>query len=148
MTSSLIFSFFHVFEKLKKLVGFSVDTYYIIGPKIRRHYGGFGNWPHGSFVSRQLATVRPPRNPFCLFLFFRSHVFHTGFSILVGGVVRYNFMYLPQGVTTRCRLSWLTNSALVFEPKCGGGGGGSCWVSTNEYSCAHGAQINFGDLTP
>ncbi len=25
------------------------------------------------------------------------------------------------------------------------GGGG---VSANEYSCAHGAQINFGDLTP
>jgi hypothetical protein len=23
-----------------------------------------------------------------------------------------------------------------------------CWVSTNEYSCAHGAQINFGDLPP
>ncbi len=28
-----------------------------------------------------------------------------------------------QWVTTRCRLSWLTNSALVYEPKCGGGGG-------------------------
>jgi hypothetical protein len=27
-------------------------------------------------------------------------------------------------------------------------GGGGCGVSTNEYSCAHGAQINFGDLTP
>jgi hypothetical protein len=30
----------------------------------------------------------------------------------------------------------------------GGGGGASCGVSANEYSCAHGAQINFGDLTP
>jgi hypothetical protein len=28
-----------------------------------------------------------------------------------------------QGVTKRCRLSLLTNSALVYEPKCGGGGG-------------------------
>ncbi len=28
------------------------------------------------------------------------------------------------------------------------GGGGSCGVSANEYSCAHGAQINFGHLTP
>ena len=28
-----------------------------------------------------------------------------------------------QGVTKRCRLSWLTNSALVYEPKCGGRGG-------------------------
>jgi hypothetical protein len=38
-----------------------------------------------------------------------------------------------QGVTKRCRLSWLTNSALVYEPKCGG----SCGVSANEYSCFH-----------
>ncbi len=46
----------------------------------------------------------------------------------------------------RCRLlvSWLTNSALVYEPKCGGGGRG-CGVSANDYSCAHGALINFGD---
>jgi hypothetical protein len=29
-----------------------------------------------------------------------------------------------QGITKRCRLSWLTNSALVYEPKCGGMGGG------------------------
>ncbi len=28
-----------------------------------------------------------------------------------------------QGATKRCRLSWLTNSALIYEPKCGGGGG-------------------------
>ncbi len=34
----------------------------------------------------------------------------------------------------------------LYEPKCGGGG--SCGVLVNEYSCAHGAQINFGDLTP
>ncbi len=42
-------------------------------------------------------------------------------------------------------ISWLTNSALVYEPKFGGWGG--CGVLDNEYSCAHGAQINFGDLT-
>jgi hypothetical protein len=52
---------------------------------------------------------------------------------------------MHQGVTQRCHLSWLTNSALVYEPKRGVGG---CGVSANEYSCAHGAQINFGDLTP
>jgi hypothetical protein len=46
-------------------------------------------------------------------------------------------------ITKRCRLSWLTNSALVYEPKCGGEG-----VSTKEYSCAHGAQINHGNITP
>jgi hypothetical protein len=32
-----------------------------------------------------------------------------------------------------------------MSPNTGGGGGG-CGVSANEYSCAHGAQINFGDL--
>ncbi len=53
---------------------------------------------------------------------------------------------VAQGVTNRCRLSWLTNSAIVYEPKCGGGGlwGLSQWVL---YSYAYGAQINF-DLTP
>ncbi len=34
----------------------------------------------------------------------------------------------PQGVTKRCRLSWLTNSALVYEPKCVG----CCGVSADE----------------
>jgi len=33
------------------------------------------------------------------------------------------FKYMqPLGVTKRCRLSWLTNGALVYEPKCGGRG--------------------------
>jgi hypothetical protein len=54
---------------------------------------------------------------------------------------------VSQRVTKFCRLSWLTNSALVYEPICVGGGGG-CGVSANEYSSADGAQINFRDLTP
>ncbi len=41
---------------------------------------------------------------------------------------------VPQGVTKGCRLSWVTNSGLVYKPKCGGGGSG---VSANEYSCTH-----------
>jgi hypothetical protein len=28
-----------------------------------------------------------------------------------------------KGVTKKCRLSWLTNSAVVYEPKCWGRGG-------------------------
>jgi hypothetical protein len=31
---------------------------------------------------------------------------------------------MAAGVTKRCRLSWLTNNALVYEPKCWVGGGG------------------------
>jgi hypothetical protein len=46
------------------------------------------------------------------------------------------FVLPLQGVIKRCRLSWLTNSALVYEPKCGGAGGGSCGVSANEYCTA------------
>jgi hypothetical protein len=34
---------------------------------------------------------------------------------------------------------WHPRIIVVYEPKCGG--------SANEYSCAHGALINFGDLT-
>ncbi len=61
----------------------------------------------------------------------------------------YYQLILYQGVTKRCRLSWLPDSALVYEPKYGGMGGRGGWgVSANECSCAHGAQINFRDLTP
>jgi hypothetical protein len=35
-----------------------------------------------------------------------------------------------------------------MNPNAGKGGGGGRGASDNEYSCAHGAQINFGDLTP
>jgi hypothetical protein len=45
-----------------------------------------------------------------------------------------------RGFTKRCRLSWLTNSSLVYEPKCGGGGDARSQLYT-------GAQINFRDLT-
>jgi hypothetical protein len=47
--------------------------------------------------------------------------------------------YRCQGVTKRCRLSWLTNKALMRWGV--GGWGGDCWVSAN------GEQIYFGDLT-
>ncbi len=35
-----------------------------------------------------------------------------------------------------------------MSPNAGGRGGGGFGVPANEYSWAHGAQINFGDLTP
>jgi hypothetical protein len=41
-----------------------------------------------------------------------------------------------QGVTKRCRLSLLTNSALVIQVQMRGEGG-SCGVSANEHSSAH-----------
>jgi hypothetical protein len=48
----------------------------------------------------------------------------------------------------KCRLSWLTNCAVVYEHKCGRRGG-VAWsqpmMSNDEYSCTQ-AQINFGDL--
>jgi hypothetical protein len=51
-----------------------------------------------------------------------------------------------KGVTKRCRLSWLTNSALVYEPKCWGGGG-ELRVLSQLVQLYTGAQINFDDLT-
>jgi hypothetical protein len=46
-----------------------------------------------------------------------------------------------QEVTKRCRLSWLTNSALVYESKCGGTGG-SCGGLSQRVQLFIGAQIN------
>jgi hypothetical protein len=43
---------------------------------------------------------------------------------------------VPRGVTKRCRLSLLTNSALLIRVQMRGEGG-SCGVSANEHSCAH-----------
>jgi hypothetical protein len=43
------------------------------------------------------------------------------------------FMCCAQGITQSCRLFWLTNSDLLYEPKCGGNvGGGGCGISGNE----------------
>jgi hypothetical protein len=58
--------------------------------------------------------------------------------------------YLVQGVTKRCRLSWLTNSAPAYtSPNAGGWRvAGSQPMSKAVRIMWHGAQINFGDLTP
>ncbi len=75
----------------------------------------------------------------------RNHIFlYPGKNNVTGRTKYFLSSLLPsgwlmadagrQGVTKRCSLSWLTNRALVFEPKCGGGGS---WVeSANEYSSA------------
>ncbi len=55
------------------------------------------------------------------------------------------FSRIP-GVAKRCRLSWQTNSALVFEPK-GGGSGGLGGLSQWEQLCKR-SPINFGNPTP
>ncbi len=40
------------------------------------------------------------------------------------------------GTTKGCRLSWLTKSALVYEPKCVGGGGGGGVAGSQPMSSA------------
>jgi hypothetical protein len=52
--------------------------------------------------------VRPPEAKFRIRVRIKSK-----FNWPVGSV---------QGVAQRCRLSWLTNSALIYEHKCGGRG--------------------------
>jgi hypothetical protein len=46
------------------------------------------------------------------------------------GPSRISDLRYTQRVSKRCRLSWLTSCALVYEPKCGGRGS---QVSANEY---------------
>ena len=48
--------------------------------------------------------------------FIANKIFGGGIS---GPVLEFKVQNM-QGVTKRCRLSWLTNSALVYEPKCEG----------------------------
>jgi hypothetical protein len=79
--------------------------------KIRPHFGSFW-WknpasivpricPELTFLSGPFLVKRPNIRPVC-------------------SAARKEFPY--QGVTNRCRLSWLTNRALVCEFKCGGRG--------------------------
>ncbi len=55
---------------------------------------------------------------------------------------RSHVLTCSQGVTKRCCLYWLANSALQYKPKRGGGGG----VAGSQPM--RGAQINIGDLNP
>ncbi len=79
----------------------------------------------GSFVRLFYTTLRESRSKPA-----------TLFPLLV-----YNSLQNSQGVTKRCRLSLLTNSAFVIRVQMRGegarGGVPSCGVSANEYSCAH-----------
>jgi hypothetical protein len=51
-----------------------------------------------------------------------SPVFETGWAPNLEFSIVKVFDDITQEVTMRCRLSWLTTSALVYEPKCGGRG--------------------------
>jgi hypothetical protein len=62
-------------------------------------------------------------------------VLHTVFGCEVG------ILLICYKVTKRCRLSWLANIAIIYEPKCGGRGG----VEGSQLYT--GDQINFGELT-
>ncbi len=48
-------------------------------------------------------TQKKQKKPLGWFFFLKTRVFSN-----------------PDYVGTRCRLAWLTNSALLYEPKCGG----------------------------
>ncbi len=55
-------------------------------------------------------------------------------------------VYWDQGVSKRCRLLGWPRTPSYMSPNVGRGGCGGDLA--NKYSCAHGIQINFGDLTP
>ncbi len=75
--------------------------------------------PEPEFVNISRAQESIPRNRF------------------LGSLIVYK-IGLSQGVTKRCRLSWLTNNALAYEPKCGRGGlAGSQPMSTAVHRSPH-----------
>ncbi len=102
---------------------------------------GHVRWEDWQVVCR-LCWLKRERSGFCLRPLMRKAAVslpHTYSAVLICG---------GQGVTRRCRLSWLTRAPLVYEPKCGGGGCGSQPMRTAVHITWHGAQINFGDLAP
>ncbi len=64
--------------------------------------------PKQNYISSQLGQLSPPSSD-------DGEAFYSFSSSWEG---------CCQGVTKRCRLSWLTNCTLVYEPKCWGRGGG------------------------
>jgi hypothetical protein len=56
---------------------------------------------------------------------------HMPFFLMLGQRKQVRGFCSYQGVTKKCRLSWLTNSALEYGPKYGERG--CCEVSANEY---------------
>jgi hypothetical protein len=102
--------------------------------------GGCGCTVRVPTRSRPLKKILLSLLQYCVSGMFIYRIPDPHFSISDPGSMVQN-----RGVTKIWRLSLLTNSALVYEPKCGGGE--SCGVPANEYSCAPRSPNNFGDLT-
>ncbi len=110
-------------------------------------------WIFSSFSSHSLS---PFFISFRIYLFslrlslFLSYVHHVYFlSIFSFTSCAFPFSWGSQRDVVYLHLGCLTNSALVYESKCGGRGGGCCGFSANKNTpVPNGAQINFGDLTP
>ncbi len=68
---------------------------------------------------------------------------HAYFAVVL---FRFSMPIFPpqKGVTKRCRLPWLTNSAIVYEPKYGGMGGGG-GEHTMIYAVNFEPKIKFGE---
>ncbi len=77
-------------------------------------------------IYKRFLTYDFKPNPFPKLTFLLTMYGFARFVIMIRKMVA----VLKQRVTKRCRLSLLTNSALVYEPKCGGIGRGSQPMST------------------
>jgi hypothetical protein len=60
----------------------------------------------------------------------------------------YSYAFFPKNCATFFIKLIFRPIAPSYKRPNAGGEGGSCGGSANEYSCAHRAQINYGDLTP
>jgi hypothetical protein len=92
--------------------------------RFRREAAAHGGAGLGRWGRQRRYRQRTPL--ICFRKFCGLQIMLSGF-LLSWWVTTWHTFYLVhciKGVTKRCRLSWLTNSALVYEPKCWGKGGG------------------------
>ncbi len=130
----------------------SVDRVYdvvggVVRPAAAGVLGGAGRPLLSPHTLQTLASPSIEYNRLKTNIFARKYEYLWIYRLFGEPYQRKNFDIFKQGITKRCRLSWLPNSALVYEPKCGERGRDlrdlSQWVQL--YT---GAQINFGDRTP
>jgi hypothetical protein len=115
--------------------------------KFRHTWASMFNVHKGTQLHSHIYTVTPPLNILYALQILSDDLHIDSVQQILGiralmvplslsfpsGALSLSFPISIEGVIMRCRLSLLTNSAIVYEPKCGGGG---CGVSANEYNCA------------
>jgi hypothetical protein len=99
----------------------------------------------------QLVAIAPTMDNICRPLFFaasrhRNFSIYSNFLLICSSPARNTVSSMYRGGHKEMSSILVPLAPSYMSPNAGEGG--SCGVSANEYSCAYGAQINFGGLTP